>query len=193
MWIMFCICSLSPCPRFSLFFYMLLHIDCDLQIFRIYADARVIVSRTHTHPLPTNLSPIIHSLGCVLLVVYGAQMLWETMSKYRSFIILMGILIITVGTCKTITRNRDWYSRECLLRAGLTVLPHNAKMHYNFGNFLKDSKQHDTAKLHYQEALRYHFHWLLYYIYTLGACTIPHPSYIKQLYKASHLIFESFF
>lgn len=77
------------------------------------------------------------------------------MSKYRSFIILMGILLITVGTCKTITRNRDWYSRECLLRAGLKVLPHNAKMHYNFGNFLKDSFQHDLAKQHYREALRY--------------------------------------
>lgn len=96
-----------------------------------------------------------HSLGCVLLVVYGAQIMWETMSKYR-FIILMGILLITAAfTCKTITRNRDWYSRECLLRAGLRVLPHNAKMHYNFGNFLKDSFQHDTAKQHYREALRF--------------------------------------
>ncbi|XP_031633037.1 protein O-mannosyl-transferase TMTC1-like isoform X2 [Contarinia nasturtii] len=96
----------------------------------------------------------ISSLGCVLLVVYGAQIMWETMSKYRSFIILMGILLITVGTCKTITRNRDWYSRERLLRAGLAVLPHNAKMHYNFGNFLKDSFQKETATLHYREALR---------------------------------------
>lgn len=123
--------------------------------------------RTHKHQkrigwmhFHSNTSTNIHSLGCVLLVVYGAQIMWETMSKYRSFIILMGILLITVGTCKTITRNRDWYSRECLLRAGLRVLPHNAKMHYNFGNFLKDSFQHDTAKQHYREALRFltHFH-----------------------------------
>lgn len=90
----------------------------------------------------------------MLLVAYGAQIMWEATSKCRGFIILMGILLITVGTCKTITRNRDWYSRECLLRAGLRVLPHNAKMHYNFGNFLKDSLKHETATLHYREALR---------------------------------------
>lgn len=48
--------------------------------------------------------------------MYGAQIMWEATSKYRGFIILMGILLITVGTCKTISRNRDWYSREYLLR-----------------------------------------------------------------------------
>lgn len=96
-----------------------------------------------------------NSLGCVLLVVYGAQIMWETMSKYRSFIFLMGILLITAGTSKTLLRNRDWYSRENLLKAGLRVLPHNAKMHYNFGNFMKDSFQYETARIHYQEALRF--------------------------------------
>lgn len=39
-------------------------------------------------------------------------------------------------------------------RAGLAVLPHNAKMHYNFGNFLRDSSKPDLATLHYKEALR---------------------------------------
>lgn len=127
---------------------------------------------------------VLLSLGCVLLVVYGAQIMWEATSKYRGLILLMGVLLISVGTCKTISRNRDWYSREYLLRsvsnihigchvffflvfprglqylpifhyrAGLKVLPHNAKMHYNFGNFLRDSLKHDTATLHYREALR---------------------------------------
>lgn len=41
---------------------------------------------------------------------------------------------------------------EC--RAGLKVLPHNAKMHYNFGNFLRDSAEHELAIKHYHEALR---------------------------------------
>lgn len=89
------------------------------------------------------------------MVAYGAQILWESMNKYRNCIILMGVFLITVGSCKTIARNRDWCSREYLLRAGLRVLPHNAKMHYNFGNFLKDSFQHDMAKKHYREALRW--------------------------------------
>lgn len=39
-------------------------------------------------------------------------------------------------------------------RAGLTVLPHNAKMHYNFGNFLRDSGESEAATRHYNEALR---------------------------------------
>lgn len=39
-------------------------------------------------------------------------------------------------------------------RAGLKVLPHNAKMHYNFGNFLRDSAEHELAIKHYHEALR---------------------------------------
>lgn len=110
-------------------------------------------------PAPVIVLVLMHlynnSLGCVLLVVYGAQIMWETMSKYRSFIFLMGILLITAGTSKTLLRNRDWYSRENLLKAGLRVLPHNAKMHYNFGNFMKDSFQYETARIHYQEALRF--------------------------------------
>lgn len=33
-------------------------------------------------------------------------------------------------------------------------MPHNAKMHYNFGNFLRDSSQPERAVAHYREALR---------------------------------------
>lgn len=58
----------------------------------------------------------IYSLGCVLLVVYGAQLIWEAMPKYRGLITLMGALLILTATCKTISRNRDWYSRESLLK-----------------------------------------------------------------------------
>lgn len=39
-------------------------------------------------------------------------------------------------------------------RAGLKALPHNAKMHYNFANFLRDSTQLEQAAFHYREALR---------------------------------------
>lgn len=34
------------------------------------------------------------------------------------------------------------------------MLPHNAKMHYNFGNFKRDSADIEAAKHHYYEALR---------------------------------------
>jgi hypothetical protein len=41
-----------------------------------------------------------------------------------------------------------------LRRAGLKALPHNAKLHYNFANFLRDTGQLDLAAKHYREALR---------------------------------------
>lgn len=45
-------------------------------------------------------------------------------------------------------------------RSGLSVLPHNAKMHYNFGNFLRDSSKPDLAMVHYERALRLVFQLL---------------------------------
>nr|CAH7751742.1 unnamed protein product [Callosobruchus chinensis] len=57
---------------------------------------------------------------------------------------------------RTIARNRDWRSRESLLRAGLTTLPQNAKMHYNYGNFLRDTNKFELAKAHYYSALNAH-------------------------------------
>lgn len=34
------------------------------------------------------------------------------------------------------------------------TLPHNAKMHYNYANFLRDSSRIDLAKAHYHTALK---------------------------------------
>lgn len=39
-------------------------------------------------------------------------------------------------------------------RSGIQTLPHNAKVHYNFANFLKDSGRHQEAIHHYTTALR---------------------------------------
>ncbi|CAK1577937.1 unnamed protein product [Parnassius mnemosyne] len=41
-----------------------------------------------------------------------------------------------------------------IVRADLAVLPHNAKLHYNFANFLKDIEQQESAIKHYKEALK---------------------------------------
>lgn len=38
--------------------------------------------------------------------------------------------------------------------SGIQTLPHNAKVHYNYANFLKDSGQHQQAIHHYATALR---------------------------------------
>lgn len=38
--------------------------------------------------------------------------------------------------------------------SGIQTLPHNAKVHYNYANFLKDSGRHQEAIHHYTTALR---------------------------------------
>lgn len=37
----------------------------------------------------------------------------------------------------------------------MRTLPHNAKTHYNYANYLKDIGEVESAKTHYQTALRY--------------------------------------
>uniref|UniRef100_A0A182XA40 Uncharacterized protein n=1 Tax=Anopheles quadriannulatus TaxID=34691 RepID=A0A182XA40_ANOQN len=97
----------------------------------------------------------IPSMGCLILVVYGAQRLWERLdARLRRPFLLLTIVLLAAGCLKTIARNQDWSSREALLRSGLKTLPHNAKMHYNFGNFLRDSSRPEPAIAHYREALR---------------------------------------
>ncbi|XP_033611533.1 protein O-mannosyl-transferase TMTC1 isoform X2 [Cryptotermes secundus] len=96
----------------------------------------------------------IPSLGMVLLLVYGAQLLWGVFLRQRSLLLCAGILLLLVFCGRTVARNRDWASRQALIRAGLKALPRNAKLHYNFANFLRDTGQLDLATRHYREALR---------------------------------------
>ncbi|KAH1011700.1 hypothetical protein HUJ04_001017 [Dendroctonus ponderosae] len=96
----------------------------------------------------------IPSLGSILLTVYGVQLLWTNYSRHRQTILGLVILILISSILRTIVRNKDWKSRETLLRAGLQTLPHNAKMHYNYANFLRDSSRHELARSHYYTALK---------------------------------------
>ncbi|XP_043267113.1 protein O-mannosyl-transferase TMTC1-like [Venturia canescens] len=95
----------------------------------------------------------IPSIGWILLIVYGAQVTWAAVPRRRSLITIAVIGLLVLNCCRTAIRNRDWSSRETLLRAGLRSVPHNAKMHYNFANFLRDTSHPNRAILHYQLAL----------------------------------------
>ncbi|XP_044729404.1 protein O-mannosyl-transferase TMTC1-like [Chrysoperla carnea] len=96
----------------------------------------------------------IPSMGGIMLTVYGMQLLWSSFIKHRQTLLCFAILLLAAGCLRTIARNRDWRSRESLLRSGLQTLPHNAKMHYNFANFLRDSRKTELAMAHYQKALQ---------------------------------------
>ncbi|XP_056640085.1 protein O-mannosyl-transferase TMTC1-like [Diorhabda sublineata] len=95
----------------------------------------------------------IPSLGSILLIVYGIQILWYRCYFHRQTIVSLVLLLLVSGVLRTLIRNRDWLSRESLLRAGLITLPYNAKMHYNYANFLRDAAKPELAKTHYLKAL----------------------------------------
>ncbi|CAH0397392.1 unnamed protein product [Chilo suppressalis] len=56
-------------------------------------------------------------------------------------------LLVTVGF---VIAERVLY----IPRADLATLPQNAKLHYNLGNFLRETEQQESAIKHYKEALR---------------------------------------
>ncbi|CAH0717510.1 unnamed protein product, partial [Brenthis ino] len=94
----------------------------------------------------------IPSVGSVVITVYGVQLMWKRAGS-RRLLALGAAALVAAGAARTHLRNRDWRTRETLLRADLAVLPHNAKLHYNFANFLKDIEQQENAIKHYKEAL----------------------------------------
>ncbi|XP_060800684.1 protein O-mannosyl-transferase TMTC1 [Amyelois transitella] len=95
----------------------------------------------------------IPSIGSVILTAYGMELLWRRANS-RWLLFLVAATSVASGVARTHLRNRDWRTRETLLRADLAVLPHNAKLHYNFANFLKDIEQQENAIKHYKEALK---------------------------------------
>ncbi|KAJ8724726.1 hypothetical protein PYW07_015684 [Mythimna separata] len=100
-------------------------------------------------------------LGVAVLVAGGVARThlrnrgWWTRETLLSRLLVLGVAVLVAGgVARTHLRNRDWRTRETLLRADLSVLPHNAKLHYNFANFLKDIEQQENAIKHYKEALK---------------------------------------
>lgn len=57
-----------------------------------------------------------YSIGWILLVAYGAQITWTAIPRRRAFVTAGIALLLIVGCCRTIARNRDWTSRETLLK-----------------------------------------------------------------------------
>ncbi|XP_045491997.1 protein O-mannosyl-transferase TMTC1-like [Colias croceus] len=99
----------------------------------------------------------IPSVGSLVVTVYGVQLVWgrgARGARGRRLAALGTAALVASGAARTHLRNRDWRTRETLLRADLAVLPHNAKLHYNFANFLKDIEQQENAIKHYKEALK---------------------------------------
>ncbi|XP_022111985.1 transmembrane and TPR repeat-containing protein 1-like [Acanthaster planci] len=97
----------------------------------------------------------IPSMGYCILFAHALSKLRGLIGKHGSTTLRLLVTVITLlYISKTVSRNQVWKSRESLFRSGLETLPHNAKMHYNYANFLMDSGQKQEAINHYRTSLR---------------------------------------
>ncbi|XP_072915104.1 protein O-mannosyl-transferase TMTC1 isoform X1 [Hemitrygon akajei] len=95
------------------------------------------------------------SMGYCILVAHGLNRLCGVLSKWgTSIVTVSSLLVLGLFFWKTLRQNEVWLSRESLFRSGVQTLPLNAKVHYNYANFLKDYGRHDEAVYHYKTALR---------------------------------------
>lgn len=96
----------------------------------------------------------IPSIGFIILVVSLSQHSIYTNLKVRK--LAKGILLVLVifYSVKTIQRNEDWRSKKNLFLSGLKTFPHNAKVRYNWANYLRDTERYDEAVYEYEETLK---------------------------------------
>ncbi|KAJ0069959.1 hypothetical protein NL108_017663, partial [Boleophthalmus pectinirostris] len=92
------------------------------------------------------------SMGYCILVSHGVTRLCPLLGRWSSAALSLSLLLLF--SWKTVTQNQVWLSREALFRSGIQTLPQNAKVHYNYANFLKDTGRHPEAVHHYNIALR---------------------------------------
>uniref|UniRef100_A0A4X2KAJ1 Transmembrane O-mannosyltransferase targeting cadherins 1 n=1 Tax=Vombatus ursinus TaxID=29139 RepID=A0A4X2KAJ1_VOMUR len=101
----------------------------------------------------------ILSMGYCILFVHGLNKLCTWLNRCGAITLIMStLLLLLLFSCKTVKQNEIWLSRESLFRSGVETLPHNAKVHYNYANFLKDQGRNGEAIYHYKTALKLYPH-----------------------------------
>ncbi|XP_040201479.1 protein O-mannosyl-transferase TMTC1 [Rana temporaria] len=94
------------------------------------------------------------SMGFCILCVYGMKVLYSRSGpRGSSAIIFIFFLLLLLFSWKSMSHSECWRSREALFRSGVQTLPHNAKVHYNYANFLKDQNRKEEAINHYKTVL----------------------------------------
>ncbi|KAM9389218.1 protein O-mannosyl-transferase TMTC1 [Phaethornis superciliosus] len=94
------------------------------------------------------------SMGYCILFVHGLKKLSTLLNKWRITVLTLFALLLLLFSWKTVKQNEIWLSRESLFSSGVRTLPHNAKVHYNYANFLKDQGRNAEAIYHYKTALK---------------------------------------
>ncbi|XP_010627274.1 protein O-mannosyl-transferase TMTC1 isoform X2 [Fukomys damarensis] len=95
------------------------------------------------------------SMGYCILFVHGLSRLYTWLNRCGATTLTAStVLLLLLFSWKTVRQNEIWLSREALFRSGVETLPHNAKVHYNYANFLKDQGRNREAIYHYRTALK---------------------------------------
>ncbi|XP_063785246.1 protein O-mannosyl-transferase TMTC1 [Pseudophryne corroboree] len=95
------------------------------------------------------------SMGFCILCVHGLKGLYTRVGpRGSSAVTLCFLLLLLLFSWKSVSQSECWRSRESLFRSGVQTLPHNAKVHYNYANFLKDQNRKEEAINHYTTVLR---------------------------------------
>ncbi|NWI92173.1 TMTC1 protein, partial [Pitta sordida] len=94
------------------------------------------------------------SMGYCILFVHGLKKLSTWLNKWRITVLTLFAFLLLFFSWKTVKQNEIWLSRESLFSSGVKTLPHNAKVHYNYANFLKDQGRNIEAIYHYKTALK---------------------------------------
>ncbi|XP_006867035.1 PREDICTED: transmembrane and TPR repeat-containing protein 1 [Chrysochloris asiatica] len=95
------------------------------------------------------------SMGYCILFVHGLSKLCTWLNRCgATTLIVSTTLLLLLFSWKTVKQNEIWLSRESLFRSGVQTLPLNAKVHYNYANFLKDQGRNREAIYHYRTALK---------------------------------------
>lgn len=94
-------------------------------------------------------------MGYCILFVHGLSKLYAWLNRCGATTLSVStVLLLLLFSWKTVKQNEIWLSRESLFRSGVQTLPHNAKVHYNYANFLKDQGRNREAIYHYRTALK---------------------------------------
>ncbi|KAL4232631.1 Protein O-mannosyl-transferase tmtc2 [Mactra antiquata] len=101
----------------------------------------------------------IPSMGFCICVAVGICKLQERWSVYNHHMMSLTCLVLMMLTFKTWKQNTTWQSRETLFRSGIQVMPHNAKVHFNYANFLKSCDMTEEAIYHYKTAISLDDHY----------------------------------
>lgn len=96
----------------------------------------------------------IPSIGFIILVVSGLERWLSTNSKLSTLTKGLLLILILFYCIRTARRNEDWTSKEKLFLSGLKSAPHNAKVRYNWANFLRETERYDEAVQEYEEVLK---------------------------------------